>query len=426
MKIAITNIVALNGGDAAILLGTIKALKRTFGENIEINVFSSEPEACARLYPDIHWNETLGLRAHSTPYARIRILGRIARCVKIFKYRIAVLLASLEIPLYKLIVPKTTAKAVADYKTSDIVISTGGTYLIEPYGLSTQYLDYLLTLRLHRPLVFYTQSMGPFTRKVSRQHMNSIFSRCSLMMFRDQKSMDNVTSLGLTHTPPMIVTADAAFALGDADKVLARNTDTINNRMKAAISVREWAHFNGRSKQEAMQPYYRAIADAAIKLILRGYTVSFFSTCQGIKEYTDDSLVVEKILKLIPTQYHTQIENTTTYLSVGQIMERLSDVDLIISTRLHMCILSLICGTPVFPIAYEFKTSQLFKSLGYDTVIELESIDTAVMASGLDRFIESYDRTYRHNVNSKVVTLISQAQESADMLKNVIDQRKPS
>ena len=35
MKITITNNIALNGGDAAILLGMVKALKKRFGDDTQ-------------------------------------------------------------------------------------------------------------------------------------------------------------------------------------------------------------------------------------------------------------------------------------------------------------------------------------------------------------------------------------------------------
>jgi colanic acid/amylovoran biosynthesis protein len=55
---------------------------------------------------------------------------------------------------------------------------------------------------------------------------------------------------------------------------------------------------------------------------------------------------------------------------------------------MHMAILSLCSGTPVLPIAYEFKTLELFRRLGLgDLVSDIEAVGADVFPSLLDRFI---------------------------------------
>lgn len=62
-------------------------------------------------------------------------------------------------------------------------------------------------------------------------------------------------------------------------------------------------------------------------------------------------------------------------------MMRLQDFDLCIGTRMHMCILSLISGTPVLPIAYEFKTQELFGEIGLkEWVTDIEVIEPDAFA----------------------------------------------
>jgi colanic acid/amylovoran biosynthesis protein len=57
-----------------------------------------------------------------------------------------------------------------------------------------------------------------------------------------------------------------------------------------------------------------------------------------------------------------------------------------------MAILSLCAGIPVFPIAYEFKTSELFNSLGMgEWVIKIDEIDETSIVNLLPRFLDSVD-----------------------------------
>jgi colanic acid/amylovoran biosynthesis protein len=58
------------------------------------------------------------------------------------------------------------------------------------------------------------------------------------------------------------------------------------------------------------------------------------------------------------------------------LIEKLKNFDFVIATRLHMAILAMCVGVPVIPIAYEFKTSELFEKLGLSKwVIDIEKID---------------------------------------------------
>ena len=71
-------------------------------------------------------------------------------------------------------------------------------------------------------------------------------------------------------------------------------------------------------------------------------------------------------------------------------MRLLAGFDLSVATRMHAGILALIAGTPVLPIAYEFKTHELFARLGMaEWVQDIESVTGASLRSALDGFVEA-------------------------------------
>lgn len=416
MKIVITNIVALNGGDAAILLGMIKAFQRTFGENIEIIAFASHPEVCAKLYPNIKWRQTLGLSVDNTRFNHVRYLGKIARILKREKYLWISRLMGKGLTFLSYLLPKNHADDIRHYLSADMVISTGGTYLIEPYGLYTQYIDYLITHNLRKPLIFYTQSMGPFVKQTSINRMKRVLSKSKMILFRDKKSLQHIINLNLEHRPAMYVVPDAAFALGNPKLLIQRNNDNFKKHMKVAISVREWQSFQSKSPEIVMQAYRESIATAVIHLIKQNYTIYFLSTCQGLPEYDNDAEEVAKIINLIPTKHHKNITNFADYIPIPQLLSILHDMDMIISTRLHMCILSLISGTPVFPIAYEFKTEELFSQLGYTDIINMENIADINISEKIDDFISLYTNSRRKEINTTITEYIKQSKEVSDIL----------
>ena len=154
MKIVITNIVAIG-----------------------ILSFASHPEVCAKLYPNIKWRQTLGLSVDNTRFNHVRYLGKIARILKREKYLWISRLMGKGLTFLSYLLPQNHADDIRHYLSADMVISTGGTYLIEPYGLYTQYIDYLITHNLRKPLIFYTQSMGPFVKQTSINRMKRVLSK---------------------------------------------------------------------------------------------------------------------------------------------------------------------------------------------------------------------------------------------------------
>ncbi len=413
MKITVTNNIALNGGDAAILLGMIKALKQRFGNDTEFIVTCTYPDICAQIYPDIRWRTVIGREADTTQFNHIRIIGRIARMLKHGRFYIAAYLRKFHIPFYTIFLNRYDAETLNEYASSDYIVSSGGTYLIEPYGIDAQYIDYRISLILGKPLVQYTQSMGPFIRKRTQDRLRWIFNRCHTILLRDQKSADNVLALCLKDPSIVHVVPDAAFALGDINAIMARTYETMNTHGKVAISVREWSYIS----EKIMPNYYRCIANAVMSLIDMGYQIHFISTCQGIPAYTDDNEIADKIIDLIPESYYTNIIKYDSYLSIIRIIELLQQMDFIIATRLHMSILGLISGTPVYPIAYEFKTIELYQSLGYNHVDTLETLEASTLCSSIASFIDLFTPIRRQEINIQVAEYIHNTMEAANLIK---------
>lgn len=414
MKIIITNNIALNGGDAAILLGMVKVLKLRFGNNTQFVVTGTYPEICSRLYPEFKWRSTIGREADSTPYNHIRFIGRIARLFKRYRYYIAAYFKRYNIPLYRVLLCKYDADTLDEYATSDYIFSSGGTYLIEPYGIDSQYIDYRISLILGKPLVQYTQSMGPFTRKQTRNRLRRIFNQCHYIFLRDRESAKNVLSLNLKDSSIVHIVPDAAFALGDTNKMMERKYDIIGKYRNVAISVRDWIHTHDKN---TMPKYQKSIAYIAIKLVDLGYKVHFISTCQGIPYYADDNMIAHKIISLIPESYHSNIITHDKYLSIPQILKILRQMDFIIATRLHMSILALISGTPVYPIAYEFKTVELYHSLGYETIYTLDSLSPSALCHSVTEFINWLTPTKRLEIYTQVAKYIQDSTHVAQLIK---------
>lgn len=420
-SILITNIVVLNGGDGAILFGMIKILRHAFGDDCNILVYASQPEVASRMFPEIAFRETLGLAATRAPFTQTRYLGRLFRVLQQARYKTIAWCWAKGLRFATLLLPRQQRDYLQEYAAADFVASSGGTYLKEEYGVLSQACDYTLTLLLMRPLVFFTQSLGPFRQPGTRKLLAPIFNQSPCILLRDEKSRGHLLDLGVNAATIHLV-ADAAFAL--ADPAVIETARQQNRRdhasLKVAISVRCWQHFASSTNEEGMARYRHAVATAAHALVLQGAEVTFVSTCQGIAEYDDDSAEADAIVGLLPPEIAARVRVIHEFVRFDDLMMQLQDFDLCIGTRMHMCILSLISGTPVLPIAYEFKTQELFSELGLrEWVTDIETITSAAFTDRVQAFQKAVP-SLREGLFDKVLALHRSSLEAGKFIKAAV------
>jgi colanic acid/amylovoran biosynthesis protein len=237
-----------------------------------------------------------------------------------------------------------------EYKTADLIVSSGGTYLVENYSMAARIFDYQISLYLERPLVFFTQSLGPFAKPENRAALRPIFDESVAILVRDEQSRHNLNELGVENKNVHVV-ADAAFALSDLEALESAKSRFLQpgKRLRVAISVREWKYFKTVEPAQGMNRYYEALRALSDHLVERyDAEITFLSTCQGMPEYwTDDSRVAQEILAL----------------SVG---------------------------TPVLPIAYEFKMRELFERLAQGRwVQDIEAISADALINAVDQLLKA-------------------------------------
>jgi colanic acid/amylovoran biosynthesis protein len=385
MKIVITNAVPLNAGDAAILRATI-AILRQDSEDHDILVYGEQVEIAERFYPDLSFRRSLhgqlaqwagtGLRAKFAA-AMLMAIAFVARVTP------GRWLAHL--------LPAPLRRSLEDYRTADAVISSGGTYLVPHYQMAPKLLDFLVTIALGRPLILFTQSLGPFESARRPWLVRWVLSRARLILLRDARSLQHLEALGVPTTQTRIC-ADAAFALMERRS----RSPLPNENPRVAISVREWPHFTNGNATQGMNRFIAAMAELVRMLVEERHAeVTFLSTCQGIGEYwTDDSRIAREIWSGLPEHLRTRVAVDEQFHTPEALRDRFRAFDLVVATRMHAAILALDAGTAVMPLAYEFKTSELFDRLGLgDLVLSIETADGPALHAAFQRAVERWSRS---------------------------------
>uniref|UniRef100_B8HLM5 Polysaccharide pyruvyl transferase n=1 Tax=Cyanothece sp. (strain PCC 7425 / ATCC 29141) TaxID=395961 RepID=B8HLM5_CYAP4 len=391
MKVVITNTVALNGGDAAILMAVMKLTQLAFGEQIQFSIYDSHPQIARTYYPQLQFRQLVYFQATET--IANRYLRKLLKPLNQGRFYVAVWCWQRGLTwLSQGLLSAAELETVRDYATADLIVSTGGTYLVENYAIKPRLFDYWISLLLQKPLIFFTQSLGPFRQRSHRTALQEIFSRSQLVLLRDQLSRQYLKELQIPANKTC-VSADAVFAFADPTVLAAASRRPLPQaeRLRVAISVRYWTHFKQDSPEVGMDRFRGAIAALCCYLVeTHDAEVVFLSTCQGIPEYRyDDSQVGVVIAESLPAPVRQRVRVNRDFHSPEDMLKLLPEFDLTIATRMHMAILSLVAGVPVFPIAYEFKTQELFNRLGLgEWVQSIDQMDESCVPI-LDQYLRA-------------------------------------
>jgi colanic acid/amylovoran biosynthesis protein len=391
-KVLITNTMAYNGGDAAILIALIETLKEAFGPDTGIVIYDSNAAGARLYYPEFAFRQLLYTRFGAS--CRNRYLRFIMRRLGRLRFRLA-LFCRTHRYLRQLAVILLTKDEFIDlkhYESADLVIATGGTYLVEKYSLEPRLFDFQVTLQLGRPLVFFTQSLGPFHQPAYRRQFRQIFSRAKLVLVRDELSRQHIHEIA-GNCCPVRISADGVFTFADRLTLeqARRKQWPPSSPLRVAISVRDWPAI---PELNAAMPDFRRSIIAAITHLTTSHDaeITMISTCQGIPEYRqNDAEVASSIVAELPDNIRRQVRQEKNFHPPQKLAEKLSRFDLVIATRMHMAILALTAGVPVLPIAYEFKTRELFSRLGLtEIVLESTSITPAAMVATIEQFFQIF------------------------------------
>lgn len=424
MKIIVENTVCLNTGDAAILLAIRHILRKVWGEDLRFQVFDSQPEVAARLYPrqeypDLEFHKLLSESVFKYSYDQ----NVLKNAVKPLYNRI-VLEALRRFgrggPIDKMLFSDSDRRSLEIYRDADLVITTGGTYLVENYNLERRLNQFRIDAIVGKDPVFFTQSLGPFNKEYNRQELKPVFDRSPLILLRNSRSKDHIVDLvedpGKCH-----VVADAVFALADTDRIAGiLAADQTPKTGRVAISVRHWNYVKGGG--DGMRRYLDSIRNIVTTLVRdQGKEVTFLSTCQGVPEYAhDNSKAANAIVAELDPEIASHVSVDELFHTPEQLMALVKGFDFVVATRMHMMIMSLCVGTPVLPIAYEFKTKEVAKRIGVsDVLLDIDTVTVGEAGEKLATFIQNLEH-YRKTSLKAVLGEHASAMSATELLKPLI------
>jgi colanic acid/amylovoran biosynthesis protein len=368
-KVLITNSVALNGGDAAILLSMTDALKKSMGDDVYITVQAKNSEACRKYYPEIDF----------IPGLEDKERGRSLSEKIFFRLRYPRLCMYALIQRYFGIAPGFMVSVrereiMRSFRDCDMVISCGGGFLNDLYPILPRTLGFIIAWIYGQKTAIFAQSVGPFTGWFSKMQAKWIIDRCSSVTVRDEESLHIIKDELKCQNREISFTADSAWLLQPMEGINPEENPVLRIKKQhpgcpvVGISARKWDFpevSDEKKRIELINRYKNIMKDLCIHLVKQHDSVIvFISTCQGRPEYyTDDSVFAEDLVKDLPEDVRARIYIIKEAFDPRILTGIMKEFEFFAGVRMHTVILALLAGIPCVGIGYEFKTVELFRQM---------------------------------------------------------------
>jgi len=338
----------------------------------ETQIPTSEPSTKSRLKDTLKKVPILGLV--------IKLLGRSATSAKALKTEVRFLVQS-----YRTL------------KDFDLLIVAGSNQFLDnfggPWGFPYTLLKWALLAKLSgTKIAFVSVGAGPLDSPLSR------FLVRLALLFADYVSYRDAASKALVETKLFnfkgAVYPDLASSLLFENK---RNSQpahsSLSAKEKATVAINPMPLYDPRywciSDDDKYQSYVKKMAKFSDYLIKEGYPILFFST-----QPKDENVVFDIINNMSSDLVKEEPEN---YIhrsrQVDELMSFLCSVDLVIATRFHGTVLSLLAETPVLGVCYYRKASDLLKEMGQDEYfVELDNFSVAELVEKFNTLVPKLEQ----------------------------------
>ncbi len=362
MKVLVINQCSTNKGDRAVLFFVLRELARNGVDQVTVSASNPEywedkpdfPERGVRVIP---WGWDTSRKIG------VGFLGKVIHRVHkvILKRRIHfplvrnALIAGKRPWYLRFLVNKQFAEAVKD---ADMVLSTGGhhvTTMFVPDAVTPQIFDMAAALLYDKPLVLWSQSIGPFSFKSpkSRLMVQKILSGACRIFIRDEASAEQIKDLGIS-LEHVSKTRESVFGLCDIVKSRTRPSERAE-----VMGVAVYVHTHANQLEEHINHprYFAAMIDHAIKA---GYKVRFFPMeLQGT-----DRHCIEAVINSVGKKENCEI--VEGFPGTSDHINAVAQCKMFVGHKTHSQIFSLVAATPLLAIAYHKKTEDFMAQFGLE------------------------------------------------------------
>lgn len=378
-----------NKGDAALAIALNQSLRREFGDQTEVVFASLTPEYDAERYRMPFLPMPMApsgfLRKVSVGTGRVTRQRWLTPIIVVIQMIVLLTAARLWYPIYARtgeralrLVPRPLRKVTREVLRADISIAVPGGYLkaaaIEEDGWLYHAAALLFCKVMRKPVILYPVSIGPFVGWHNRA-ARYLLQRVDSIMVREEISRE--TSIVLGANPARIHSVpDSVFMLEEDTRAETELPLVLEHfkqldRPWIGVSVRHFGFPGDADPKAAYESYLSAVANTVDELIDRfGISAIFVPQRIGAGD-TKSRFERFRASDVVPSRevrermkHPEQAIVLEDDVSPQTLMALYGNFEIMIGTRMHANILTMVAGTPVVAIAYEPKTTGIMATLG--------------------------------------------------------------
>lgn len=204
---------------------------------------------------------------------------------------------------------------------------------------------------LRKPVVMFPNSIGPFRTSIGRILSRMALNSCSSVLIRDRASYAIAAELGIKSRK--VLTSDTALLLKGSNR---------QRLGKAVVGVCAGLYSKSLS-DEKMQEYVSAHVEA-LDRVIEDLGVSIVFLPHYVTGFQEDDLSISQMIRgRMRHQDRTSIIEVKT---IEEFKSLVGSTDLVVSSKMHPCVLAASSFVPSLCIAYDHKQTEFFSSIGVD------------------------------------------------------------
>lgn len=399
MKVTVLNTYSwLQKGDAAIVLGTAEVLRRA-SPNVELTIVSMTPEA-----DRLPFSEE-GIHVVSGPFGYIYQPDRsfVWRATA-FAINVLLLLAGVLLVRFRGAsdiswLPFRTRELVLSIASADLIISVGGGFWTDNSrkAVYVHLLQVVAALISGRPVVSLGVSLGPFRSAWRSRLVGKVLDKTDAIVLREEESLLSAQAMHIS-SDKVHVYADMAFGLLPTIR-MRQSVTQYGPPLRIGVTAKKYLFPQATDPQKAQSHYEYTLA-VVIDSLIEHHNAEVVFLPQVIGPGGDDDRIVQhRIMNLSKCSHRvTMLDGNFSPLGL---IECIGELDLLIATRFHSAIFSMLANRPVIAIAYEHKTTGIMELMGLGRwVIPIEQIKVKELTKLCTEILEEQDTVKRHLVTA--------------------------
>lgn len=408
-----------NYGDAAITSVMIKELKR-IDPKVEITIMSMDKTN----------NSTFEGVSENNSFFYEAIYASRINPLRVLRTAFIIVVSLIWVSIYhvtrkkiNIILPRNIIMILENYLWADTIIGVGGGYLL---GDNTMRGNITLLLHLHsilvaqlldKPVILYSQSVGPFSNFIQKFFVKEVLNKTQLVMIRENISLQILKDIGVKEKL-LTKAIDAAFlfrsSLKNRMKLFIGRHNKNLHKTTIAITVKQLSNNKQINYENVLIQFIDYVTE---KLNIQVWLIP---QSTSLLHNDDDRVVINRLKRRIRNKTNVIIPDKL--FSHYEIKSLYENLDFLVGTRMHSVIFALTGYVPTIAIEYEHKTMGIMEELGLKKwVIPLSNVSSVNLINKFNQLIHE-KKSYKAKLKKTLPKYIRTGHKKIRMAsKNIIN-----